>query len=99
MQIKSVRKEVATAGIREALSATNLFVKKLIIQALGDNTNAVTVGDVTVVGATATRIGIALDTDATVQQGDIVELCDVDLADVYVDAITNGDGVSYIYLR
>ena len=99
MQIKSVRKEVATAGTREALSSTNLFVRKLIIQALSDNTNLVTVGDATVVGATATRIGIALDTDATVRQSDVIVLHDVDLMDVYVDAITNGDGVSYLYTR
>jgi len=90
---------VTTAGTRVPLSTTNLFVKKLIIQALDDNTNPVTVGDVTVVGAQATRIGIALDSDATVQQANMLVLHDVDLMDVYIDSISNDDGISYIYLR
>jgi len=97
MNIKSKRVTVPTPGTRVPLSASHQPVEKVVIQALGNNTNAVTVGDITVVGATATRIGIALDTDSVIQQTDVLELCNVDLIDVYIDVITANDGVSIVY--
>lgn len=85
------RKTVAAAGTEEALVSTSTPAKYLIVQALKGNTNDVTVGTVGVDGALATRDGIALSA------GDFVPLFVDNLNQVYVDAITNGEGVSYVY--
>ncbi len=85
------RKTVATAGTAEALAASTP-AKVVFITAETDNTNPVTVGGSTVVGAEATRRGTPLYPGET-----ITLLCD-DLADIYVDAITNGEGVTFTYL-
>lgn len=86
---------MTTAGTRVALSDTNLHVARIIIAAETDNTNPVTVGGADVVGALATRVGIPLDVDATTEQ--TIEMCDVDLKDIYIDSVTNGEGVTYTY--
>ena len=87
---------MTTSGTRVALSDTNLPVSKVIICPETDNTNPVVVGGADVVAALATRVGVPLDVDATTEQS--LTLCDVDLKDVYIDAITNGEGVTFTYL-
>lgn len=96
MNIRSGRKVVTTAGTRVRLSDTPQHVAKVIISAETDNTNPVTVGGADVVGALATRVGVPLDVDDTAER--TIELCDVNLSDIYIDAITNGEGVTFIYL-
>jgi hypothetical protein len=96
MNIRSGRKTVATAGTAEPLMATNTPVSKVYITPETDNTNPVTVGGADVVGALATRKGVPLDNDATTEQ--VLVLCDVDLKDVYIDAVTNGEGVTFTYI-
>lgn len=96
MNIASGRKTVTTAGTRVPLSTANLPVAKVIICAETDNTNEVTVGGVDVVGALATRVGVPLKPVATGESR--LELCDVDLKDVYIDAVTNTEGVTFTYL-
>ncbi len=93
----SGRKTVAAAGTAEPLSAVSVPINKLWIMAETDNTSVVTIGGSDVVGALATRKGIALRaTDPPVPldaQSDGVD----ELADIYVDVITNGDGVTFTY--
>lgn len=88
--IISGRQVVSTNGTRVQLSTTSTAVLSVAIQAETDNTNPVTVGGADVVGALATRKGIALSAGASIS-------LDVnDLAKVYIDSITNGEGVTYI---
>lgn len=96
MNIRTGRKVVTTGGTAVPLSETNLAVKKVIISPETDNTNAITVGGADVVGAAATREGTPLDNDGTTERS--LTLCDVDLKDVYIDAVTNGEGVTFTYL-
>lgn len=84
------RKVVAAAGTAEALAASTP-IKRVHIQALESNTDMVVVGGATVVAASGTRRGIAL------VAGQSVTLQIDDLAKIYVDAVTNGEGVSYVY--
>lgn len=87
---------VPTAGTRVPFSATNLPVKRIIINAETDNTNPVTIGDVTVVGALLTRVGTPLSAAGDVEMTQI-ELYDIDLKDLYLDAVTSTEGVTYTY--
>lgn len=83
-------KLVATAGTAVQLAAATA-VRKVTIQARPENTDVVVVGASTVVAASGTRRGIALLPGAS------VTLNVKDLSDLYVDAVTNNDGVSYVY--
>lgn len=84
------RKTVDSAGTRQAI-ATSTAAKWVIITAETDNTNPVTVGGSDVVGALATRVGTPL------YAGESVTFLIDNLADVYVDVITNGEGVTFTY--
>lgn len=84
------RKTVALAGTREAL-ATSTPARMVLITAETDNTNPVTVGGSTVVGALATRRGTPLYAGESA-----LFPCD-NLADIYLDVITNGEGVTFVY--
>lgn len=85
------RKTVASTGTAEALSTTTA-IKEVTITAETDNTDIVVVGGSTVVAALATRRGTPL------YPGDSVTLTADDLAEVYVDALVNGEGVTFNYL-
>lgn len=86
------RKEVAVAGTREALSAVAQPFNTLTVCAETNNTNPVTVGSVTVVGALATRRGIPLAAGVchTIEHPGTLD-------EIYVDVITNTEGVTYFY--
>jgi hypothetical protein len=91
------RKVVAAAGTREPLSATSVSVRSLTIQAETDNTGIVVIGGLgTVVAAVLTRRGIALAAGAVIALTSEYDGVD-DLAEIGVDAMVNGDGVTYIY--
>ena len=82
---------VTTAGTRVQFAA-NQPCRQIVITALSGNTNAVVVGGVTVVAALATRKGIPLSASQAITIG-------IDnLSKLYLDSITNGEGVSYSYL-
>ncbi len=85
------RKIIATTGTAETLAASTAC-KEVTITAETNNTNIVTIGGSTVVGALATRRGTPLEA------GDSVTLKIDDLAKIYVDVITDGEGVTYSYL-
>jgi hypothetical protein len=84
------RKVVATATTRVQL-ATSTAVKQVVITAETDNTGYVVVGGSTVVAALATRTGVPLN------PGDSVALEIDNLADIWLDSIVSGDGVTYAY--
>lgn len=81
---------VTTAGTDVALAASTAC-KKVIIQAQTDNTTGVAVGATGVDATVATGTGIFL------YPGDSIELEIDNLADVFVDSLTNGEGVRYTY--
>lgn len=85
------RKTVTVAGTAEPLSATSVACKKILITAETDNTDIVVVGSSTVVAALATRRGIPL------YPGDPVAFGIDDVADVYIDSLVDGEGVTFIY--
>lgn len=85
-------KEVASAGTAEAIGAST-SIKWVTIQAYLTNTGNVAVGGPGV-SASATK---GTGTGITLTQGASITIATDNLADIYVDAITTGDGVRYIY--
>lgn len=89
--IRDGRKTVTSAGTAERLVSSNTPCKLVTITALIANTNEVVLGNSTVVASAGTRRGIPLFA------GQSVTLYVEDLYALYIDAVTNGEGVSYIY--
>lgn len=87
--LASVRRTVTTAGTAEQLASASC--KRVVVQALADNTNAVVIGDSGVVAAEGTREGIALFPNQTME----FFVNNTNL--LYVDAVTSGEGISYVY--
>lgn len=86
------RKVVTAAGTREPLVDVSTPCICAIITGETDNTNIVTAGDATVIGALLTRTGTPLSASQTL-------VLDIDnLNKIYLDCITNGEGVTYTYL-
>jgi hypothetical protein len=78
------------------LSATSVGIRSVTVIAETDNTGVVVVGASTVVAALATRRGypLAAGDAVTFSQGeDGVS----DLKSVFIDAMVNGDGVTFVY--
>ena len=84
------RKVVTTAGTRVALAASTAC-KEVVITAETDNTGIVAVGAAgTVIAALATRTGIPLNA------GDSITIQTDNLADIGLDSIVSGDGVTFM---
>lgn len=84
------RKIVTSAGIRVPL-ASSTACKEVVITAETDNTGIVAVGAAsTVIAALATRTGIPLNA------GDSIVLQTDNLADVGLDSMVSGDGVTFM---
>lgn len=83
---------VTTAGTRVQVSTTSVQCRMVVMNARSGNTNAVTVGDVNVVGAAATQRGITC-----FPGNDPITIFVSDLNLLYVDSITNGDGICGAY--
>jgi len=81
------QKTVTSAGTAEALGSSTA-IDSITIKALATNTGNIYVGSSSVDDTN----GFVLDA------GDTVSLDIDNLADVYIDADTNGEGVSFIYL-
>lgn len=98
MTIGNGRKTVTTGGTAVQLSTTSTPFTKLTITAETDNTNPVVVGGSTVVAALATRQGTPL------AQGDsyTIEVKGQEagnLTAIYIDAVTDTEGVTYSYIN
>lgn len=87
------RKTVSSAGTRVQLTTSPTAVTRVVLEALRTNSGIVVVGGSNVVAAQGTRQGISL------ASGDTVTMHVNDLSDIYVDAVTNDDGVSYMWYR
>ena len=83
--ILSGRNTVAVAGTQEPLAGSTAILG-VTIKALRTNTNNIYVGDSTVSSAT----GLVL------RRGASVSLAFDNLADIYIDADTSGEGVTYL---
>lgn len=92
----SGRTAVTAGGTAVPLSATSTPIRSVWIMAATANTNPVVIGGADVVAAVGTRKGVALrSTDPPVRltSADGVD----ELSDVYVDAVTNGEAVTWAY--
>jgi len=96
-KVKQFTKTVASAGTAEPLSATDLFSYSIEIAALDTNTGKVYVGDSDVDSTTAAGLdaGKAITMSGPLINGNQYE---IRVDQIYVDAATNGEGVSITYL-
>lgn len=85
--MKSGQKAVAAANTAEALVATSTPCLSVTVKAKHANTNMIYVGASDVTSSN----GFVLDA------GEAVTVDIDNVADVYIDADTNGEGVSFIY--
>ena len=85
------RQTVTTAGTEVQLSSSSIPCARVVITAETDNTNAVVVGGDSVIAALATRRGIPLFA------GDSIVVKTNNLNKIWIDAITDTEGVTYIY--
>ena len=85
------RKTVTTAGTAEQFTAQ--ACKYVIIVGLPGNTNGVVIGGSTVVAATGTRRGVVL----YAEQSQRFDITNMNL--LYIDSITNGEGVAFTYFN
>jgi len=87
---------VPTAGTPIPLSLTDLWVKSVIIQASPSNTDFVYVGDQTAqLQALEPRRSLKIWGDEMDNGGSAL----INLAEIYIDATVNGEGVSFTYLE
>lgn len=93
----SGRKAVTAGGTAERLSTTSVAINSIRIMAATANTNPVVIGGSDVVAAVGTRKGIALRaTDPPITLDAETDGVD-ELSDIWVDAVTNGEAVTYVY--
>lgn len=83
-------KTITTAGTDEALAGSTAC-KRVVVQSQTDNTGLIAVGATGVDATVATGTGVIL------YPGDSFELEIDNLADVFIDASVNGEGVRYTY--
>lgn len=84
------RKTVAAAGTAVQL-ASSQQVEFVVVQALSGNSNPVEVGASTTLATVNSQRGIRLDAKQMTPPLPVD-----DLADVWVDAVTTGEGVSFL---
>ena len=87
------RQTVTTAATRVQLSTASIPCKEIVITAETDNTDYVVVGGDTVVAALATRRGTPLSAGQSL----VLDISDANL--VYLDAMVDTEGVTYVLLR
>ena len=99
ISLKHFLKAVASAGTQEALSASTIWAKTIMIQAESSNTGIIYIGDSSVSSsdyAVELAAGNSVSIEAPpIGPGQVEEL---DLADIYIDASVSTDGVSVGYL-
>ena len=85
--VVSGRKTVTTAGTAEALGSSTVLEDGVLVMALPDNTNNVFVGD--------SSVDKDSDKQTELEPGQPWAFAIDDLAKIYVDVTTNGEGVSF----
>lgn len=91
--VRSGQTTVTTAGTAVPLTTTAVRCTRVIIQALEGNTGAIYVGN-DGAGDVSSANGFVLG--STAGTNDRVELACGDTANIWLDAATNGEGVSWI---
>lgn len=92
----SGRKTVAVSGTAEAISASSQKFNLLSICAETDNTGTIAVGGSTAIAALATRVGIPLTAGLCYKIDFALRNAGSgNLTEVFIDATTSGDGVTY----
>ena len=91
--LDSGRQTVTSNGTEVQLSSTSIPCKRVIVQAETDNTNPVTVGGSDVVGALATRQGIALTA------GSAITIRTNDVSNIWIDSVTDTEGVTWLAFK
>jgi|TARA_R100001530_G_scaffold2201_4_gene3696 hypothetical protein len=89
----SGRKAVTASTTAEALFSTVTPCKNITVVALLANTTAIYVGGTSTEALSGSQMGIPLNA------GDSYTLGAEDCADVYVDVLTDGEGVTFTYLK
>jgi hypothetical protein len=89
------RKVVASAGIPVAL-ASSTTCKEVTITALEGNTDVIVVGGTGVIAGTSGDAG-ATRTGVPLFPSNSITLKITNLANVYMDAVVSGNGVSFLY--
>ncbi len=85
-------KTVTTAGAAEPLVATSQRVKSLVVIAKNGNTNQVYLGGADV--ASTTNDGLDAAESVTIEA-----VGWLDLADIYLDVDTNGEGINFYAVK
>lgn len=80
-------KTVAVPGTPEQLSTDRIFAEHLVIQALRDNTDWITIGD--------QDVDEASDRGISLSAANTMDLYNVYLDEVYIDVAVASEGVSY----
>ena len=93
MKFQQGNKTVTSAGTAEALASSDTLIKALTIKADEANTNKIYPGDSTVDNTYAGPLSAGDSLSLTWPEGDMGNL-----ADIYIDADTNGEGVVFWYL-
>jgi hypothetical protein len=93
--MKGIKKTVTAAGTAEALSSDSVVASSLMIRAMKANTGAVFIGHYGV--SSADNDGLEAS-DTLSWDGDL-DVTGLDLADIYVDAAVNGEGVNIWYVE
>ncbi len=90
---------IATAGTEQQLTTTSTAVQWIMFAPHSDNTGQVFVGASTVVAAAgATARGARVMIPAATNNPNVILWGPLNLADIWIDAAVNTDGVSYLYL-
>lgn len=87
--VSTFRKVVTTGG--SAVQLDDYSCKRCVIQALSNNTNPIEVGDANVVASEATQRGVRLFPTQSAEF--LVNNTNL----LYIDAVTDGEGVSVFY--
>jgi hypothetical protein len=96
--LKTFSKTVTTAGTRVALSSSQLLTEAFTIRAKAANTGNIFVGDSTVTSSTGMFLAAGESNEKEAKPTNRGVLKQFDLAKVYLDASSNGDGVIVEYL-
>lgn len=83
-------KAITASGTAEALSATHIFARELVLQALETNTAQMIIGH-------ADTVTHAAKDGVIITALNVLSLKDVFLDEVFLDAETSGEGVSFMY--
>jgi hypothetical protein len=92
------QKTVSASGTAEPLSATSLRVAWLCVRALASNTNDVYFGDSNVDYSTSPQVVLDAGDEIKIDPKEFGRT-HIDLNEFYIDVDTNGEGVSFLYLK